>query len=67
MILFWEWIKKIIHKFFLKECKHKIKKTQMPKFIKIELKSDSDWDLDSDLEKMETKIDNKLEPGFDSE
>ena len=39
----------------------------MPKFKKIELKSDSDWDLDSDLEKMETKIDNKLEPGFDSE
>ena len=52
---------------YLEKCKYKIKKTQMPKFIKIELKSDSDWDLDSDLEKMETKIDNKLEPGFDSE
>ena len=35
----------------------------MPKFIKIELKSD----LDSDLEKIEVKIDNELEPGSDSE
>ena len=52
---------------YLEKCKYKIKKTQMPKFIKTELKTDSDWDLDSDLEKMEAKIDNKLEPGFDSE
>ena len=36
---------------YLEECKYKIKKTQMPKFIKTELKSDSDSDLDSDLEK----------------
>ena len=40
---------------YLEECKYKIKKTQMPKFIKTELKSDSDSDLDSDLEKMEAK------------
>ena len=33
----------------------------MPKFIKTELKSDSD----SDLEKMEAKIDNELEFGSD--
>ena len=41
----------------------------MPRFIKTELKSDSDsiLDLDSDLQKMEAKIDNELEPGFDSE
>ena len=32
---------------YLKECKFRIKKTQMPKFIKNGLKSDSD--LDSDL------------------
>ena len=37
----------------------------MPKFIKTELKSDSD--LDSNLEKMEAKIDNELEPDSDSE
>ena len=47
--------------------KYKIKKTQMPKFIKTELKSDSDSDLDSDLEKMEAKIDSQLEPSSDSE
>ena len=45
---------------YLEQCKHKIKKTQIPKFIKTELKSDSDWDLDSDLEKKETKIDNEF-------
>ena len=39
----------------------------MPKFIKTELKSDSDSDLDSGLGKMEAKIGNKLEPGSDSE
>ena len=32
---------------YLEECKYKIKKTHMPKFIKNELKSDSDLDLDS--------------------
>ena len=48
---------------YLEECKYKKKKTQMPKFIKTELKSDSD----SDLEKMEAKIDNELELGSDSE
>ena len=52
---------------YLEECKYKINKTQMPKFIKSELKSDSDSDLDSDLEKMETKTDNESEPGSDSE
>ena len=51
---------------YLEECKYRIKKTQMPKFIKNELKSDSDSDLDSDLEKMEAKIDNELEPSSDN-
>ena len=40
---------------YLEECKYKIKKTQMPKFIKTKLKSDSD------LEKKGAKIDNELE------
>ena len=44
---------------YLQQRKYKIKKTQMPKFMKNELKSDSDSDLDSDLEKMEAKIDNE--------
>ena len=59
MILLWILIKKIHPQVYLEECKYKIKKTQMPKFIKTELKSDSDSDLDSDLEKMEAKIDNE--------
>ena len=52
---------------YLEECKYRIKKTQMPKFIKNELKSDSDSDLDSDLERMEAKIDNELEPSSDND
>ena len=48
---------------YLEECKYKIKKKQMPKFIK----TDSDSDLDSDLEKMEAKIDNELESGSDND
>ena len=41
----------------------------MSEFIKTELKSDSDSDsdLDWDLEKMEVKIDNKLEPISDND
>ena len=46
MILFWE-SKKNHPQVYLGECKYKIKKTQMPKFIKNELKSDSDLDWDS--------------------
>ena len=38
----------------------------MPKFIKTKLQLNSESDLDSDLEKMESKIDNELEPGSDS-
>ena len=56
---------------YLEECKYKIKKTQMPKFIKIELKSDSESDLDSDSE-VESKPDAELmakleKSGSDSE
>ena len=50
---------------YLEECKYKIQKTQMPKFIKNELKSD--WKLNSDLEKTEAKIDNELEPSSDND
>ena len=37
---------KIFPQVSLEECKYRIKKTQMPKFIKNELKSDSDLDTD---------------------
>ena len=50
---------------YLEECKYKIKKTKMPKFIETELKSDSGSDLDSDLEKIKAIIDNELEPSSD--
>ena len=39
----------------------------MPKFINTELKSESESDLDAHLEKIETKINNKLESGANSE
>ena len=49
------------------ECKYRVKKPQKPKFINTELKSDSQ-SLDSDSEKIETKVDDKLEKsGSDSE
>ena len=43
---------------YLEECKYRIKKTQMPKFIKNELKSNSksDSDLDSDDKELITKL-----------
>ena len=41
---------------YLEECKYRIKKTQMPKFIKNELKSDSDLDSDLDLDSDEKKL-----------
>ena len=55
---------------YLEECKYRIKKTQMPKFINTELKSDSESDSDLDSEKIGAKVDNELEKSgsdFDSE
>ena len=52
---------------YLEECKYKIKKIQILKFIKTELKSDSELDLDSDLEKMEAKIHKELEASSDND
>ena len=48
------------------ECKYRVKKTQMPKFIKNELKSDSESDSDSDLEIIDAKINNELESDSDN-
>ena len=57
---------------YLEECKYKMKKIQMSKFINTELKSDSESsDSDLDSEKIGAKVDNelmtKLESGSDSE
>ena len=52
---------------YLEECKYRIKKTQIPKFIKTELKSDSDSDLEVES-KSDAKLMLKLEKsGPDSE
>ena len=56
---------------YLEECKYRIKKTQMSKFINTEPKSDTDSDSELDSEKIGAKVDNelmaKLESGSDSE
>ena len=46
---------------YLEECKYRIKKIKIPKFIKTELKSDSD------SEKIDNKLMTKLESGSDYE
>ena len=46
---------------YLEECKYKVKKMQMSRFINTELKSDSESsDSDLDSEKIGAKVDNKL-------
>ena len=46
---------------YLEECKYRIKKTQMSKFINTELKSDSESsDSDLDSEKVGSKFDAEL-------
>ena len=58
---------------YLEECKYRAKKIQMSRFIKTELKSDSESsDSDLDSEKIGAKVDNKLmakleKSGSDSE
>ena len=53
---------------YLEECKHRIKKIQMSRFINTELKSDSDSELDSEEEsKFDAELMAKLESGPDSE
>ena len=44
---------------YLEDCKHRVKKIQMPRFINTELKSDLE-PADSDSEKVGSKFDNKL-------
>ena len=50
MILLWEWKKTNDPQVYLEECKYRMKKSKMPKFIEAELKSESESELDSDTE-----------------
>ena len=48
----------------LEECKYRTKKTQIPKFIKNELKSDSDLESDSDLDSNDKELMVKLKKSY---
>ena len=61
MILLWILIKKNHPQVCLEQCKYRIKKTQIPKFIKTELKLDSESDSDSHLDLEDNKLMAKLE------
>ena len=54
---------------YLEECKYKVKKIQMSRFINTELKSDSDSELDSEKvgAKFDAELMAKLKSGSDSE
>ena len=53
--------KKNLPQVYLEECKYRVKKKQMLKFINTELKSDSDSsDSDLESEKVGSKFDNEL-------
>ena len=54
--------KKIYSQFYLEECKYRIKKMQMSRFMNTELKSESEPESKSDTELMA-----KLESASDSE
>ena len=50
MILLWEWIKKNHPQVYLEECKYRVKKIQISRFINAELDSESDSDSDSEAD-----------------
>ena len=53
---------------YLEECKYRVKKIQMSRFINTELKSDSDSEPDSEVEsKSDAELMAKLKSGSDSE
>ena len=51
---------------YLEECKYRMKKTKMSRFINTKLKSDSDSELESDLE-AESKSDTELKANLKSD
>ena len=52
---------------YLEECKYKVKKIQMSRFINTELKSDSDWDSEEKESKFDAELMEKLESVSGSE
>ena len=53
---------------YLEECKYRVKKIQMSRFINTELKSDSDSEPDSEVEsKSDTELMAKLKSDSDSD
>ena len=52
--------------FYLEECKYRVKKIQMSRFINAELKSDSESDQEAES-KSDTKLMGKLKSGSDSD
>ena len=58
--------KKYFLQVYLEECKYKIKKIQMSRFINVELKSDSDYYLDDDSN-YDSDDDNYSDNDFDSD
>ena len=68
LILLWELIKKNHPQVYLEECKYRVKKIQMSRFINTELKSDSDSEPDSEVEsKSDAELMAKLKSDSDSE
>ena len=69
MVLLLKLIKKNHLQVYLEECKYRVKKTQMSRFINTELKSDSDSELDSAEEEsnFDAGLMAKLKSGSDSE
>ena len=51
---------------YLEECKYRVKKIQMSRFINTELKSDSESDSETES-KSDTKLMAKLKSGSDSD
>ena len=51
---------------YLQECKYKVKKIQMSRFINAELRSDSESDSETES-KSDTKLMSKLDSGSDSD
>ena len=53
---------------YLEECKYRVKKTQMSRFINTKLKSDSDSDSELEVEsRSDTELMAKLKSSSDSE
>ena len=68
MILLWKLIKKAHPQANLEECKYRVEKIQMSRFINTELKSDSDSEPDSEVEpKSDAELIAKLKSDSDSQ